>query len=130
MAPWFSVDTTGRLMQLEEHVIGEVTILVLSGRMTRNDHFGALTERVQDLVRAGRRKLVLDLGAVSYMDSMCLGEIVSGLVTVRNQGGTLHLANLTERVERLMTVAGLTSVFQTFGSEQEAVRSLADMSES
>ncbi len=118
-------------MQLEEHVVGEVTILALSGRMTRNDHFGALTERVQDLVRAGRRKLVLDLGAVSYMDSMCLGEIVSGLVTVRQSGGTLHLANLTERVERLITVAGLTSAFETFGSEEDAVRSLApDMSES
>ena len=111
-------------MQLEEHVVGEVTILALSGRMTRNDHFGALTERVQDLVRAGRRKLVLDLGAVSYMDSMCLGEIVSGLATIRKQGGTLHLANLTERVERLVTMVGLTSVFQTFGSEQEAIRNL------
>ena len=117
-------------MQLEERFIGEVTILALSGRMTRDDHFGALTQRVRDLIRAGRRKLVLDLGAVSYMDSMCLGEIVSGLVTMRKQGGTLHLANLTERVERLMTIAGLMSVFQTFGSEQEAVRSLADMSES
>ena len=127
----FSVDTTGRLMQLEERVVGEVTIIALSGRMIRNDHFGDLTQRVRDLVRAGRRKLVLDLGAVSYMDSMCLGEIVSGLVTVRHQGGTLHLANLTERVERLMTVAGLMSAFETFGSEQDAVRSLApDMSES
>ncbi len=117
-------------MQFEEHVVGEVTVLALSGRMTRNDHFGALTERVQDLVRAGRRKLVLDLGAVSYMDSMCLGEIVSGLVTMRKQGGTLHLADLPERVERLMTMVGLMSVFETFRSEQEAVRSLAGMSES
>ncbi len=121
---------TGQLMQLEERVVGEVTILALSGRMIRNDHFGALTERVQDLVRAGRRKLVLDLGAVSYMDSMCLGEIVSSLATMRKQGGTLYLANLTERVERLMTMVGLMSVFETFGSEQEAVRSLAGMSES
>ena len=117
-------------MQLEEHVIGEVTILALSGRMIRNDHFGTLTERVQGLARAGRRKLVLELGAVSYMDSMCLGEIIGGLVTMRKQGGALHLANLPEHVERLMTMVGLTSVFQTFGSEQEAVRSLADMSES
>ena len=112
-------------MQLKEHVVGEVTILMLSGRMTRNDHFGALTERVQDLVRAGRRKLVLDLGAVSYMDSMCLGEIVGGLVTVRKQGGMLHLANLPERVERLMTIAGVLSAFETFESEQDAVRSMA-----
>ena len=112
-------------MQLTEHVVGPVTILSLSGRMTRNDHFGALTERVQALVRDGRLKLVLNLGAVSYMDTMCLGEIVSGLVTVRKHGGTLHLANLPERVERLMTLVGLTPMFQTFGSEQEAVRSLA-----
>ena len=49
---------------------------------------------------------------------------------MRKQGGTLHLANLPEHVERLMTMVGLTSVFQTFGSEQEAVCSLADMSES
>ena len=111
-------------MQLEERAVGDVIVLALSGRMTRNDHFGALTHRVHDLVHAGQRKLVLDLGAVSYMDSTCLGEIVSGLVTVQRQGGALHLANLTERVERLMTIAGLTSVFQTFASEQEAVRSL------
>ncbi len=111
-------------MQLEEHVVGEVTILALSGRMTRNDHFGALTERVQALVRAGRRKLVLNLGAVSYMDSTCLGEIVRSLVTMRKQGGTLHLANLPERVEQLMTMVGLTPVFQTFRSEQEAVSGL------
>ena len=65
------------------------------------------------------------MAAVSYMDSTCIGEIVGGLVTVRKSGGTLHLANLTERVERLMTIAGLTQVFQTFPSEQEAVRSLA-----
>ena len=112
-------------MRLEERAVGDVIVLALSGRMARDDSFGALKHRVHDLVCAGRRKLVLNLGAVSYMDSTCLGEIVSGLVTVRKQGGTLHLANLTERVEQLMTIAGLMSVFQTFGSEQEAVRSLA-----
>ena len=111
-------------MQLEEHAVGEVTVLALSGRMTRDDHFGALTRRVQDLVRAGGRKLVLDLSGVSYMDSMCLGEIVGGLTTMRKQGGTMHLASLPKQVERLMTVARLTTVFRMFGSEQEAVDSL------
>ena len=60
------------------------------------------------------------------MDSTCIGELVSGLVTVRKNGGVLHLVNPTPRVERLLTIAGLTSVFQTFRSEQEAVLSLAD----
>ena len=111
-------------MQFEERGVGEVTILALSGRMTRNDHFGTLTGRVQDLVHAGRRKLVLDLGAVSYMDSVCLGEIVSALVTVQKQAGTLHLANLPGHVEQLLTMVRLTSVFRTFSSAEEAVRSL------
>ncbi len=74
---------------------------------------------------AGQRKVVLDLGAVSYMDSTSLGELVSGFVTMRKQGGTLHVANLTARVEQMMTIAQLAKVFQIFGSEEEAVRSLA-----
>ena len=112
-------------MQLDERVVGDVTVLAPSGRMTRDENFGAVKRRVEALVDAGQRKLVLDLGAVSYMDSTCLGEIVSGFVTMRKQGGTLHLANLTERVARLMTIAQLTKVFRLFGSEREAVLSLA-----
>ena len=62
------------------------------------------------------------------MDSTCLGEVVSGLVTVKKHGGLLHLASLTPHIERLMSTAGLTSMFPTFGSEQEAVRSLTSES--
>ena len=112
-------------MQLEERAVGDVIVLAPTGRMTRNESFGAVRHRLQDLVQEGRRKLVLDLAAVSYMDSTCVGELVSGLVTVRKNGGTLYLANPTQRVERLLTVARLTSVFQIFRSEQEAVLSLA-----
>ena len=112
-------------MQLEERVVGDVTVLALSGKMTKDADYGVLKERVGNLVQEGRRKLVLNMAAVTYMDSTCLGEIVGGLVTVRNSGGALHLANLTQHIERLMTMAGLLSVFQTFGSEQEAVQSLA-----
>jgi anti-sigma B factor antagonist len=117
-------------MRLEERVVGDVTVLAVSGRMTMNEDYGVLRQRVRNLVQKGRRKLVLNLAAVSYMDSTCLGEIVSGLATVKNRGGRLQLANLTQRIERLMAIAGLMSVFQTFGSEQEAVRSLAPADES
>ena len=101
-------------------------MLAPSGKMTRNESFGAVKHRLHDLVQEGRRKLVLDLAAVSYMDSTCIGELVSGLVRVRKNGGTLHLANLTPRVEHLLTIARLTSVFQTFRSAQEAVLSLQE----
>ena len=112
-------------MRVEERIVGDVTVLASSVRMTRDEEHGYLKERISNLVQDGRRKLVLNMAAVSYMDSTCIGEIVSGLVTVRNSGGALHLANLTEPIERLMSVAGLMSLFQTFGSEHEAVRSLA-----
>ena len=71
-------------MRLEERLVGDVTVLAVSGRMTMNEDYGLLKERINNLVQEGRRKLVLNLAAVSYMDSTCIGEIVSGLVTVRN----------------------------------------------
>ena len=104
---------------------GDVIVLTPAGRMTRNEDFGVLKSRVRDLVREGRRKLVLDLAAVSYMDSTCLGELVSGFATVRKNGGLMHFASPTPHVERLMTIAGLTAVFRTFPSDQYAVASLA-----
>ncbi len=113
-------------MQLEERVIGDVIVLAPSGRMTRDETFGAVKHRLHDLVQEGRRKLVLDLAGISYMDSTCIGELVSGLVTVRKNGGTLLLASLTPSIERLLAIAGLTSVFHTFRSEQEAVLSLRE----
>ena len=113
-------------MQLEEHAVEDVIVLAPSGRMTRDESFGVVRHRLHDLVQEGQRKLVLDLAAVSYMDSTCIGELVSGLVTVRKSGGTLLLASPTPSIEYLLTLAGLTSVFQTFRSEQEAVLSLRE----
>ena len=67
-------------MQLEERVVGDVIVLAPTGRMTRDVSFGVVRHRLADLVKEGKRKLVLDLAAVSYMDSTCVGELVSGLV--------------------------------------------------
>ena len=74
-----------------------------------DEEYGVLKQRVGNLMQEGRRKLVLNLAGVSYMDSTCIGELVSGLVTVTNSGGKLYLANVTERIERVMTIAGLTA---------------------
>ena len=112
-------------MHLDERTVGDVIVLAPAGRMTRDENFGVLPHRVRDLVKEGRRKMVLDLARVSYMDSTCLGEIVSGFVTVRKNGGLMRFASLTSRVERLMEIAGLMTVFKTFPSEQDAVESLA-----
>lgn len=70
-------------MQLEEHAVEDVIVLAPSGRMARNESFGAVRLRLHHLAQEGRRKLVLNLAGVSYMDSTCIGELFSGLVTIR-----------------------------------------------
>ena len=82
-------------MHLDERTVGDVIVLAPAGRMTRDENFGVLPHRVRDLVKEGRRKMVLDLARVSYMDSTCLGEIVSGFVTVRKNGGLMRFASPT-----------------------------------
>ena len=112
-------------MQIEERVFGEATILRLSGRMTWDDEYGVLTDKVRTLVQQGERRLVLNLAGLSYMDSTCIGEIVTSLVSVTNRGGTLNLVNLPPRITQLLKMAGLLSLFDVFGSEQDAVRGVS-----
>ena len=112
-------------MQIEEHTVGGVTILKLSGRMTRNEGYGLLKDKINSLVHQGRERLVLSLADVPYMDSTCVGELVSAFVTVRNKGGKLKLLSPTRRIQELLVTAKLSDVFETFQSEQEAVGSFA-----
>lgn len=108
-------------MQLEERVVSGVTILRLSGRMTRDREYGVLTDKVRTLVQQGERRFVLNLAEVSYMDSTCIGEIVASLVSVTNRGGTLNLVDLPPRIAQLLKTAGLLSLFDVFGSERDAM---------
>ena len=112
-------------MQIEERVVGDVTIIDLKGRMTRNEGYGLLKDKVNSLVQQGRRHLLLNLAEVPYMDSTSVGEIVSSFITVRNSGGKLKLLNLTTRIQEQLTIAKLASVFESFDSEQDALRSYA-----
>ena len=110
-------------MKIEERVVGDVTIIDLSGRMTRNEGHGLLKDKINSLVHQGRTRLLLNLARVPYMDSTCVGEIVGGFIAVKNAGGSLKLSNLTQRIEELLVIAKLTTVFETFDSEKEALGS-------
>ena len=110
-------------MKIEERVVGGVTTIDLSGRMTRNEGHGLLKDKINSLVQQGRTSLLLNLARVPYMDSTCVGEIVGGFITVKNAGGRLKLLNLTQRIEELLVIAKLTTVFETFDSEKEALGS-------
>jgi anti-sigma B factor antagonist len=112
-------------MQIEERTVGDVTVLDLKGRITLGDGDEILKDKVNSLVNQGRRKIVLNLADVPYVDSAGLGEIVRTYTTVSRQGGSLKLLSLTKKITDLLSITKLLTVFETFDSEAEAVRSFA-----
>lgn len=112
-------------MEIEERAIGDVVVLDLKGRITLGGGDQLLKDKVNSLMNQGRRKLVLNLADVPYVDSAGLGEIVGSYTTVSRQGGSLKLANLTKKITDLLAITKLLTVFETFESENEAVRSFS-----
>lgn len=112
-------------MQIEERAVGDVTVLDLKGRVTLGEGDELLKDKVNSLINQGRRKLVLNLAEVPYIDSAGLGEIVRTYTTVSRQGGSLKLLSLTKRITDLLSITKLLTVFETFESEEDAVRSFS-----
>jgi len=95
----------------------------VAGRITLGEGSSALRETLRDLVSKGQNKILLNLGDVSYIDSSGIGELVSGFTSVTNSGGTLKLLNLTKRVQDLLQITKLYTVFDVHDSEATAIRS-------
>ena len=112
-------------MQIEERVVGDVKLLDLKGRVTLGEGDELLRDKVNSLLNQGHKKIVLNLAEVPYIDSAGLGEIVRTYTTVSRQGGSLKLLNLTKRITDLLSITKLLTVFETFDSENEAVRSFS-----
>ena len=112
-------------MQIEERTVGEVLVLDLSGKLTIGEGDELLKDKINSLIQQGKRKLILNLEGVPYVDSAGLGEIVRTYTTVSRQGGQLKLVHLTKRIEDLLSITKLLTVFETYESEQEAVDSFA-----
>jgi anti-sigma B factor antagonist len=112
-------------MQITERAVTDVMILDLKGKITLGEGDELLKDKVNSLVNQGQRKIVLNLAGVPYLDSAGLGEVVRAYTTVSRQGGSLKLLNLTKRITDLLSITKLLTVFDTFDSEEEAVRSFA-----
>jgi anti-sigma B factor antagonist len=115
----------GAAMQIEERVVDGVTILDLKGKMTLGEGDELLKDKINSLIQQDRKKLLLNLEGVPYIDSAGLGEIVRTYTTVSRQGGKLKLLNLTKRIQDLLAITKLLTVFETYESEPDAVKSFA-----
>ena len=109
------------LQQLAERQAGDVTILALGGRSEEGDT--TFRDRIEELLRANRVRVVLDLQAVEYIDSTGLGTIAAKYLTLRRRGGDLKLLHVPPRTLQLMTITKLTRVFEFFDSEDRAIES-------
>ena len=112
-------------MEIVERTVNDVTVLDLKGKMTLGEGDELLKDKVNSLVNQGHKKIVLNLADVPYIDSAGLGEVVRTYTTVSRQGGSLKLLNLTKRITDLLAITKLLTVFETFDTEGEAIKSFA-----
>ena len=110
-------------MKASNRRVDGVTILDLSGRITLGEGSVVLRDQIRELLGKNEKKILLNLGDVTYIDSSGIGELVSAFTTVRNQGGELKLLNLTKKVHDLLQITKLYTVFDVKDDETQAIAS-------
>jgi anti-sigma B factor antagonist len=111
-------------MTISERKAGDVVIVDVSGKVTLGDGGDAmLKDKMGSLVQEGQKKVLLNLGDVSYVDSAGLGAIVQAYATLNKNGGSLRLLNATKRIKDLLSITKLLTIFDSYDNEAEAVKS-------
>jgi len=103
--------------------IESIAVLDLKGRLTAGVYSETLRDTISCLSQGGKNNLILNMSQVDFVDSSGLGTLVLCFTTLQQQGGALKLANLSRRQLELMVLTKLTTVFEIFDSEQDAVNS-------
>jgi len=112
-------------MKIETRTVGDIRILDCSGKITLGEGTMTVRNTVRDILKNNGKKIILNLSDVNYIDSSGIGELVSTYTTVTNNGGQLKLLNLTKKIQELLAITKLLTVFQVFNSESEAVASFS-----
>ena len=110
-------------MKIVERTVDDVVILELHGKILIGEGDDALRDAVTRVVDSGKTKILLNLEDVPYVDSAGLGEIVRCYTTVSRKNGKLKLINLTKKIKDLLSITKLLTVFETYESEPEAIKS-------
>jgi anti-sigma B factor antagonist len=110
-------------LDVNERQAGDVTILDLTGEVRLGDSSVALRDSVRKLADGGKNKVLLNLAGVKYIDSSGIGELIANYTTISRQGGQLKLLNLTDRIQNLLVITKLLTVFDSYDNEAEALKS-------
>jgi anti-sigma B factor antagonist len=110
-------------VKLTTRQVGDVTVIDAVGRITLGEGSSTFRDSVKELVTKGNKKILMNLAEVSYIDSSGIGELVSGFTTVSNAGGNLKLLKLTKRIQDLLQITKLYTIFEVFDDEAAALAS-------
>lgn len=116
-------------MRLEQTEHYGAVVLHLKGDLMGGPDSAKFHDRLRELKEAGHKNVVVDLHKVRFMNSSGLGVLIGGLTTMRNAGGDLRLANATDRIQSLLIVARLLTLFRHFDSVDEAIKSYSEPAE-
>jgi anti-sigma B factor antagonist len=109
-------------MQIAERSSGNVRVLDLTGQITFTQGDLLIKDKINSLVHQGHKNILVNMANVTHVDSAGLGELVGAYTTVAKAGGSMKLVNLTKRLHDLLSITKLLTVFDTFDSEQEALK--------
>ncbi len=110
-------------LNISERQAGDVTILDMDGKVTIGEGSVALRTTIRRLLGEGKKNILLNLGSVGYIDSSGIGELVSSFTSVNKEGGTLKLLNLTQKIQDLLAITKLLTVFDVYDDEGAALGS-------
>ena len=112
-------------MKATNRQVDGVAVVDMSGRITLGEGSVVLRDTIRDLIGKGNKKILLNLGDVTYIDSSGIGELVSAFTAVRREGGELKLLNLTKKVHDLLQITKLYTVFDIKDDEATAIKAFA-----
>ena len=110
-------------LNINERQAGDVTVLDMSGKITIGEGSVALRTAIRRLLEEGKKRILLNLAGVSYIDSSGIGELVSSYTAIGKEGGQLKLLNLTQKIKDLLTITKLLTVFDVYDNEAAALNS-------
>ena len=110
-------------LNINERQAGDVTVLDMDGRVTIGEGSVALRTAIRRLLEEGKKKILLNMGGVGYIDSSGIGELVSSFTAINKDGGQLKMLNLTQKLRDLLAITKLLTVFDVYENESEALNS-------
>jgi anti-sigma B factor antagonist len=110
-------------LNINERQAGDVTVLDMDGRITIGEGSVALRTAVRRLLEEGKKKILLNMGGIGYIDSSGIGELVSSYTAINKENGQLKMLNLTQKLQDLLAITKLLTVFDVYENEEEALNS-------